>query len=170
MGPGNIDGAGADGDREVESDADQRDDPPALHGGRACKREAAGEAAGRRAGPTAAHPPVEPGQRVSGPILAHVTGWAVPTEAEPAGGRRQGRPFIMILSALHFAGKTKHPVLYETKDKGPSVRKRFSVELSQFLRHRRPRRHLRPPPSPPRSLRRRHADLRRYCFRFCARN
>jgi hypothetical protein len=57
-------------------------------------------------------------------------------------------PLIMILSAFHssFPGKMKHsggPVLYETKDKGPSVRKRFSVELSQFLLHQRLRSHPR---------------------------
>jgi hypothetical protein len=49
----------------------------------------------------------------------------------------------MILSALNFAGKTKNPVLYETKNKGPPAQTTFSVELSQFLRHRRLRHHSR---------------------------
>jgi hypothetical protein len=55
---------------------------------------------------------------------------------------------IMILSAFHFAGKTKHPVLYETKEKGLLRPKDVSVESRQFclchLRQRRqPRRSLR---------------------------
>jgi hypothetical protein len=41
-----------------------------------------------------------------------------------AGARNCSEPFIVILSAFHLAGKTKHSVLYETKNKRPPVQKR----------------------------------------------
>ena len=40
------------------------------------------------------------------------------------GARNCSEPFIVILSAFHLAGKTKHSVLYETKNKRPPVQKR----------------------------------------------
>ena len=42
-----------------------------------------------------------------------------------AGARNCSEPFIVILSAFHLAGKTKHSVLYETKNKRPPVQKKF---------------------------------------------
>ncbi len=41
-----------------------------------------------------------------------------------AGARNCSEPFIVILSAFHLAGKTKHSVLYETKNRRQPVQKR----------------------------------------------
>jgi hypothetical protein len=90
-----------------------------------CPRRLSLQAGGGREGGRSAcwaHPLVEPGQRVSDPILVRVTGWAEPLEAEPAGGRRQGRQLVGVLA----------PVIGEAARQA-CARLRFTFQLGQRL-------------------------------------